>query len=191
MGDDSVAEVDPEPSLLGCIRVDKDGEFEVDAHRLWERLAWRRREEERDKLRQDEPREQKKPRKQREGFRGAVLTLLGSPSDSPWWRLYEQGAEIFDDVNGSAAKTFRRNFRMPYASYRSLLHEIRTENWFPGIDDRVDACGRAGHPLELYVLGVLRVLGRYMYFKDLEEVTYMSENSHYQCPDFHASRCWR
>ena len=47
----------------------------------------------------------------------------------------------------------------------------------PHMPDAYDATGRAGVPLELKVLGYLRVLGRGWYFDDVAESTGMSEET--------------
>ena len=74
-------------------------------------------------------------------------------------------------------KKFRRRFRMPMASFRALMTEIREDNWFPTYEKK-NALGDIGVPLELLVLGALRYLGRGWTFDDLEDVTAISEEVH-------------
>ncbi len=59
----------------------------------------------------------------------------------------------------------------------------RENNWFPTCE-RPDATGKAGVPLELFILGALRYLGRGWTFDDLEESTNISLSTHRQF--FHA-----
>ena len=51
---------------------------------------------------------------------------------------------------------FRLRFRVPFPLFERIVALTRENNWFT---ERGDASGRRGAPLELKILGVLRVLG--------------------------------
>jgi hypothetical protein len=53
-------------------------------------------------------------------------------------------------------KRFRRRFRVPFPVFSKILELVRGQKWF---SEAKDASGRDSAPLELKVLGVLRVLG--------------------------------
>ena len=57
------------------------------------------------------------------------------------------------------------------------LDLVRKEDWFPGIESK-DAYNRPASPLELLVLGALRVLGRSAIFDDLYEGSFVSAETH-------------
>lgn len=121
-------------------------------------------------------RKAKKPRKARE----CKSKMLMKPKESNWWKLYCTADNPFSTApKGSTYYTkFRRRFRLPFDEYARLLAEIRAEEWFPGYDTMKDAVGLPGAPLELKVLGALRVLGRHATFDDIEEATGISAETH-------------
>jgi len=100
---------------------------------------------------------------------------------SNWYLHYvditpEKRARLFDRT-AKVAKQFHFRFRMWYEVWLEFMEYIRTEDPFPSFGG-VSASGKRGHPLELYVLGALRVLGRHHTFDDLEESTEISAERH-------------
>ena len=72
---------------------------------------------------------------------------------------------------------FRRRFRMPYVNFVKLVKEARDGNWFPSYE-KCNALGQEGIPLEIFILGSLRYLGRGWTFDGISESTGVSEESH-------------
>ena len=70
-------------------------------------------------------------------------------------------------------KLFRRRFRIPYPLFLEILEVVRIKNWFP----EADCTGAPSAPLELKILGVLRVLGRGMCFDGIQELTNIDEET--------------
>ena len=66
---------------------------------------------------------------------------------------------------------FRLRFRVPFPLFERIVALTRENNWFT---ERGDASGRRGAPLELKILGVLRVLGRGYCFDGIEELSFIS-----------------
>ena len=86
--------------------------------------------------------------------------------DSPWFRLISDRAT--HDPTTVQGKTFRKRFRVPYFLFLQLLELAREL----GFTDRTKSCAKIdGIPLELKVLGVLRVLGRGTCFDGIQELT--------------------
>lgn len=56
--------------------------------------------------------------------------------------------------------------------FLSIVHDARRSGRF---SEEPDACGLAAHPLELKILGGLRVLGRASCFDCIEELNGISE----------------
>ena len=52
---------------------------------------------------------------------------------------------------------FRRSFRLPYPVFLDIVKLAREEKWYH--DQITNVCGQPMPPLELMILGVLRVLG--------------------------------
>ena len=85
---------------------------------------------------------------------------------SPWFKLISSSATR--DPTTKEGKTFRKRFRVPFGLFLELLvygqqlgFELRPKS-FANIE---------GIPLELKILGVLRVLGRGTCFDGIEELT--------------------
>lgn len=93
--------------------------------------------------------------------------------DSPWWRMLQD--QQVRDPSTYQGKTFRRRFRVPFPVYEDLLGKA-LELGFPRVP--ISAVGIKGVPLELQVLGVLRVLGRGTCFDGIEELTGGSAECH-------------
>lgn len=88
------------------------------------------------------------------------------PRTSVWWEMLMK--PDLREPTSKTAKLFRRRFRLPLPAFDYLMTQAR--KWFPNAD-RPDAAGRPSVPLELKVLGVLRILGRGVCFDDIEELT--------------------
>ena len=71
------------------------------------------------------------------------------------------------------ARLFRRRFRVPHAIFQQIVSLTREKMWYK----ETDGIGRPSAPLELKILGVLRVLGRGMRFDGIAELTNISEGA--------------
>lgn len=76
-----------------------------------------------------------------------------------------------DPTDRKGGVLFRRRFRVPFPLYERLVEMTRSNGWF---SERNDAAGQKCAPLELKILGVLRVLGRGYCFDGIEELSYIS-----------------
>jgi hypothetical protein len=104
-----------------------------------------------------------------------------TPEDSGWYCLYVNNY-LLDEADSFMAKKFRNRFRLPYPSYKDLLHQIisdtRFERWCG------HKCnGKKSSPTELLLLGSLRYLGRGWTFNNIEEQTVILVDVH--CNFFH------
>jgi hypothetical protein len=99
-----------------------------------------------------------------------------TPEESGWYRAYVNNF-LLEEPESFMAKKFRNRFRLPYPSYKELLHQIvsdsRFERW----------CGHKWNgkkllPVQLLLLGSLRYLGRGWTFDDIEEQTVISVSVH-------------
>lgn len=95
--------------------------------------------------------------------------------ESEWYRRYVSQVGWFK--NKRHFDQFRRRFRMPYNEFKGLVKLARDQNWFPTYE-RMNACRQPGIPLDLFILGALRYLGRGWTFDDIAEATGVSEESH-------------
>ncbi len=94
-------------------------------------------------------------------------------SNSQWWRLIHH--PLVGDITSTYGKQFRRRFRVPYPLFLDLLVKAKEL----GFKDRpCSAANIYGIPLELQILGVLRVLGRGTCFDGIEELTGGSAEAH-------------
>jgi hypothetical protein len=114
---------------------------------------------------------------------------VGAPSEAPYrtrtvyprpdyWSS-EWGRELRtrrweNPADKKGGKRFRRRFRVPYPVFQEIVNICRRESWFT---EGNDACGHPCAPLELKILGVLRVLGRGYCFDGIEELTYISDET--------------
>jgi hypothetical protein len=62
-----------------------------------------------------------------------------------------------DPSDAKGGKLFRLRFRVPFPLFQRLVDTTRANSWF---SEKKDCTGRLAAPLELKILGVLRVLGR-------------------------------
>ena len=90
--------------------------------------------------------------------------------DSTWGRML-LNPRIQDPVDRKGGRLFRKRFRVPFPMFEKILNIVREKAWF---SERPDASGRIGAPLELKILGVLRVLGRGYCFDGIEELCFIS-----------------
>lgn len=80
--------------------------------------------------------------------------------DTIWWRLLEKDKEELKICDTVPSQLFRLRFRVPYPIFEKLL--LWTRSWYDATER--DCCGRKAIPLELKVLGVLRILGNSIKF---------------------------
>lgn len=101
-------------------------------------------------------------------------------SSQPWGVLLTKLKAIPGGVSiGSrAGKLFRRRFRVPWLVYLDLVQKCRDKKLFGEKSlDKVDLCGSEICPIEIKLLGVLRILGRNWCFDDIAEATGMGEST--------------
>ena len=95
------------------------------------------------------------------------------PKLSMWWEYVLGGT--WADMTGRDGKAFRQRFRVTHEFFLNLV--VRAKELFPNHAKR-DAVGKKPAPIELKVLGVLRVLGRGVCFDDCAEATNMNKETH-------------
>ena len=93
--------------------------------------------------------------------------------DSSWWKVVTD--PLVANPTSAPGKLFRRRFRVPYPVFQDLM-EMAQQLGFPKLP--ISAAKVEGIPLELQVLGVLRVLGRGTCFDGIEELTGGSAEAH-------------
>ena len=99
------------------------------------------------------------------------------PRNSQWWEYVLGGT--YADPRSRDGKTFRARFRTTHEFFLTLV--IKAKELFPD-HSKKDALGRSPGPIELKVLGVLRVLRRGVCFDDCQEGTLMKErDSDHRC----------
>lgn len=91
--------------------------------------------------------------------------------DQSTWGLMLANPRSQDPSDKKGGQLFRRRFRVPFSVYLEVLAMTRTSGWFT---EGRDAIGLMAAPLELKVLGVLRVLGRGYCFDGVEELCFIS-----------------
>ena len=101
---------------------------------------------------------------------------------SVWWEDYIHDPQ---PNNRHWNKEFRRNFRLPYASYVMLLDMMSSEasdglfdRWIKAYERTTNKKNKKVSPIELLFLGLLRYLGRGWTFDDMKDVTYISPDVH-------------
>ena len=100
------------------------------------------------------------------------------PKTSDWWTDYivdERGT--FSDLSHREGKLFAYRFSFSLISVRELVSKIKEkeENFWKR---NYDAAGREASPIDLLVLGSLRILTRNVTLDDLYEQTYISSEVH-------------
>ena len=96
---------------------------------------------------------------------------------STWWKFLQR--PTIRDATHRDGKLFRLRFRVPYLLFEKLL-------WLCSLgpladsfkQKKCDATGRPSIPLELKLLGVLRVLGRASCFDSIAELTNSEKEAH-------------
>ena len=82
---------------------------------------------------------------------------------STWGQMLRTGRHR--DASKTEGKRFQRRFRVTPDEYDGLVEEVVDNEWWPC--KATDARGRPSAPVQLLVLGVLRMLGRSCTFDDL------------------------
>lgn len=92
---------------------------------------------------------------------------------SNWFALYIANPRPNDP---SFETQFRRRFRIPYPVHLELYELIKDEERFRRWQNK-DATGKQAAPMELMLLGALRVITRQWTFEDISEATGVSTES--------------
>lgn len=92
---------------------------------------------------------------------------------SQWWELIHN--PLVANPTTSQGKLFRRRFRVPYPIFQDLLEKAEAIGFKK---QPISIANVKGIPLELQLLGVLRVLGRGTCFDGVEELTGGSAEAH-------------
>jgi len=158
----------------------------VDFVKVLDFLFYRRhvRRAEDDEQRNDRFEEEDEEEDEEEADPGGVATPKKTCVYDPtkWQHSYWHRTYVLSDKcknrQSQAGKLFRRRFRLPWETFRKLVIDIREEDWFEGRYEGKTAIGLPGIPIDLYVLGALRYLGRGWTFDDIAESTGVSEESH-------------
>ena len=82
---------------------------------------------------------------------------------STWGVMVEKGT--YRDATTPQGNKFQRRFRVTPEEYEDLVSEVREKGWWSC--NATDAAGQPAAPVELLMLGVLRMLGRACTFDDL------------------------
>lgn len=94
------------------------------------------------------------------------------PKTTTWYTDYVMNnGGTFSNPDHRDGKLFRLRFRVPYSKYQWMVDECRREGWWV---ENPDAFDRPGAPIELLILGTLRLLGRGWVFDDIYEATRIS-----------------
>mmetsp|Transcript_25677 Transcript_25677/g.24538 ORF Transcript_25677/g.24538 Transcript_25677/m.24538 type:complete len:188 (+) Transcript_25677:322-885(+) len=95
-------------------------------------------------------------------------------SNSTWGKMLTDEADQLRISGSTASNLFRRRFRIPFMLFEMLMEDVYI--WQKDVAAH-DITGRHGIPLELKVLGVLRILGRASCFDGIKELTFISETT--------------
>lgn len=93
--------------------------------------------------------------------------------ESPWGRMLQD--ENVKDPSTREGKDFRRRFRVPFPVFCKLVMIAEDSNLFDCA--LADGFGRRAAPVELKILGILRILGRGWCMDDVSESTGISEET--------------
>ena len=104
-------------------------------------------------------------------FRRRLYRRRPNYSDSNWAFLLAAGK--CKNPLTREGKLFRRRFRVSYPIYEEIVRIVRDRKWF----NEFDGIGQPSAPLELKILGVLRILGRGMCFDGISELTNIGEEA--------------
>jgi hypothetical protein len=105
---------------------------------------------------------------------GAIHTW--SPTTSSWYMSYVNTPAIDDD---DFQKEFKNRFRLPFDSFLALTDELKSSDMFQRWNGH-DCTGLPATPIELLLLGALRILGRDVKCDDLQEYTAINKETHRQ-----------
>ena len=89
---------------------------------------------------------------------------------STWGRML-RNPRTRDPGDRKGGVPFRLRFRVPFPLFERIVALTRENKWFT---ERGDSSGRRGAPLELKILGVLRVLGRGYCSDGIEELSFIN-----------------
>jgi hypothetical protein len=92
--------------------------------------------------------------------------------ESCWWKFIQR--DNLDDLNSRDGKTFRNRFTVPFQLFLELLTMAKT--WFP--QREFDVFGKEVSPIELKLLGSLRILGKGCSWDLLYELSGVSAEVH-------------
>jgi Plant transposon protein len=165
------------PSLLRC--VDKDGKIDPDKYFLSRRLL-------NDDIQQApvvaiatreiQPRHRSCKKKENDRVLDDGTIRPGSPLHSIWYVSYIGTANIDDN---DFQKEFRLRFRVPYTCFQELCRLATSHKMFEKYSNK-DCTGSSPTPIELHILGVLRILGRDHKLDDIAECTCIARETHRQ-----------
>lgn len=105
---------------------------------------------------------------------GVIHLVL--PADSIWYMSYINTPEVEDD---HFQKQFKNRFRIPFQSFLDISAELKSAEMFQRWCGR-DCTGLSSTPLELLLLGALRILSRDAKCDDLTEYTAINKETHRQ-----------
>ena len=105
-----------------------------------------------------------------------IQKIKRDPKLSFWWSDYivDEGG-IYDNPEDRNGKLFRQRFAYDKSQFHEVLVHIRAANIW---SEKANAAGKPAVPLELLLLGSLRILTRNWTFDDLLEATFISERTH-------------
>lgn len=98
--------------------------------------------------------------------------------NSTWWTMLAKGECKI--LGHPQSKLFRRRFAVPFSTFRNIVEEARSWMSMKGNldeklgDSRADCRGTEGVPLELKILGALRMLAKGCSFDAIAELSGMS-----------------
>jgi hypothetical protein len=98
--------------------------------------------------------------------------------NSTWWTMLVKGECKI--IGHPQSKLFRRRFAVPFSMFKNIVEEARSWVSMKGIlneklgDFRMDCRGIEGVPLELKILGALRMLAKGCSFDAIAELSGMS-----------------
>lgn len=105
-----------------------------------------------------------------------VQKIARDPKLSFWWTDYILDAQgVYDVPEDRNGKLFRQRFAYDKCEFNEVLHHIRGANIW---SEKPNAAGKPAVPMELLLLGSLRILTRNWTFDDLLEATFISERTH-------------
>ena len=98
-------------------------------------------------------------------------------TQSTWWHFLQR--PTIRDPTHRDGKLFRTRFRVPYSLFHQLVSLCTTGSLSTFFQHKkCDATGRSSIPIELKLLGVLRVLGRASCFDSVAELTNSEKEAH-------------